>query len=55
VKEAAEYARCGVKVIYRAVDSGQLRAVRLGGRRELRLTREWLNEWLLACSTSTAA
>jgi excisionase family DNA binding protein len=55
VREGAAYARCGVKVIYRAVESGRLRAVKLGGRRELRLTREWIDQWLLASATPTAA
>jgi excisionase family DNA binding protein len=51
VKEAARYARCGTKSIYVGVSSGQLRAARLGGRRELRFIREWLDEWLRATST----
>lgn len=46
VHEAAPYARCGVKVLYRAVRNGRLRAARLGGRRELRLRREWIDLWL---------
>ena len=46
IREAAPYAKCGVKVLYRAISSGQLKAVRLGGRRELRLRREWLDGWL---------
>jgi excisionase family DNA binding protein len=45
-REGAPYARCGVKRLYEAVRNGQLRAVRLGGRRELRFRREWLDEWL---------
>jgi excisionase family DNA binding protein len=51
VKEAARYARCGTKSIYLAVASGQLRAARLGGRRELRFLRDWLDDWLRATST----
>jgi excisionase family DNA binding protein len=51
VKEAARYAKCGTKSIYLAVASGQLRAARLGGRRELRFVRDWLDEWLRATST----
>ena len=50
-KEAANYAKCGTRSIYLAVSSGQLRAARLGGRRELRFLREWLDEWLRATST----
>ena len=53
VKEAAERARCGVKTIYREVKVGRLRAARVGGRRELRLTREWVDEWLRKMTTPT--
>ena len=51
VKEAARYAKCGTKSIYLGVASGKLQAARLGGRRELRFVREWLDEWLRATST----
>lgn len=47
IREAAARARCGPKTIYRAVRSGQLRAVRLGGRRELRFLESWIDDWLL--------
>jgi excisionase family DNA binding protein len=45
--EAAERARCGVKTIYREVQAKRLRAARIGGRRELRFLREWVDAWLL--------
>ena len=51
VKEAAERARCGVKVIYREVRVGRLAAARVGGRRELRLLAEWVDEWLRRMAT----
>ena len=51
VKDAAQHARCGVRSIYLAVQHGTLRAARLGGRRELRFLREWIDAWLLASST----
>jgi excisionase family DNA binding protein len=51
VEEAAGRARCGVKLIYREVRACRLRAVRLGGRRELRLLAEWVDDWLLRHST----
>jgi excisionase family DNA binding protein len=47
VGEAATRARCGVKLIYREVRAGRLQAVRVGGRRELRLRAEWIDTWLL--------
>ncbi len=51
VDEAADRARCGVKLIYREVKAGRLRAAKVGGRRELRLLPEWVDEWLLASTT----
>jgi excisionase family DNA binding protein len=47
VQEAADRARCGPKTIYRAVRSGQLRAARIGGRRELRFLESWIDYWVL--------
>ena len=47
VHEAARRARCGVKLIYREFRAGRLKAVRVGGRRELRLRSEWIDAWLL--------
>ena len=47
VGAAAKRARCGVKLIYREVSSGRLQAVRVGGRRELRLRADWVDAWLL--------
>jgi excisionase family DNA binding protein len=49
--EAAERARCGIKVIYREVRAKRLRAARIGGRRELRLLQEWVDQWLLESSS----
>ena len=48
--EAAERARCGLKVIYSASRSGRLRTARIGGRRELRFLASWVDDWLLATS-----
>ena len=45
--EAADRARCGPKTIYRAVRSRQLRAARIGGRRELRFLAGWIDQRLL--------
>ena len=54
VVEAADRARCGPKLIYREVRAKRLRAARVGGRRELRLLPEWVDQWLLAASTVVA-
>ncbi len=47
VKEAAARARCGTKLIYREVTAERLQAARVGGRRELRLRADWIDDWLL--------
>lgn len=46
VRQAAQRAQCGVRVVYRAANSGALRAARIGGRRDLRIRPEWIDEWL---------
>ena len=51
VKEAAERARCGPKLIYREVKANRLKAARVGGRRELRFLASWIDEWLIAYCT----
>ncbi len=51
VREAADRARCGTKLIYREVKANRLRAARVGGRRELRFLAEWIDEWLLSYCT----
>ena len=51
VGEAAKRTRCGVKLIYREVRAGRLRAVRIGGRHELRLRSEWVDAWLVGRTT----
>ncbi len=52
VGEAAQRARCGPKLIYREVNAGRLQVVRLGGRREIRVKPEWVDNWLLATITA---
>jgi len=47
VQEAAELARVSPWSLYRAAELGELRHVRIGGRRAIRLTRAGLDEWLL--------
>ena len=48
IKEAASRARCGVGTLLREVRAGRLRAVKVGGRRTLRLRAEWIDAWLEA-------
>jgi excisionase family DNA binding protein len=46
VGEAAARARCGRRVIYQAVRRGELRAARIGARRDLRIHIQWIDQWL---------
>ena len=50
VQQSAEYLRIGVKGVYRAIRAGQLRAARLGGRQEIRVRKEWLDEYVEGCT-----
>jgi excisionase family DNA binding protein len=46
VPEAAQRAKCGVKLIYTAIQRGRLRAVRLGARRDIRVHQDWVDAWM---------
>ena len=46
VAEAAKYADLSIDTIYTACERGELRHVRVGGRRSIRLRPEWLDIWL---------
>lgn len=54
VREAAARARVGSKLVYREVRAGRLKAARVGGRRELRLLAEWVDDWLHASALPVA-
>jgi excisionase family DNA binding protein len=47
VAEAATHANVSKDTIYTACERGEIRHVRLGGRRAIRLTPEWVDEWLV--------
>lgn len=51
VKQAAARAQCGPKLIYAAIQRGQLRASRLGTRNDLRILESWLDAWMISLST----
>jgi excisionase family DNA binding protein len=51
VRESAGRGRCSPKTIYAEVKAGRLRAARIGGRRNLRLLPEWVDEWLERSAT----
>jgi excisionase family DNA binding protein len=46
VGDAAEYAGVCRDTIYTAVERGELRHVRIGGRRSIRVKPAWIDEWL---------
>jgi excisionase family DNA binding protein len=46
VAEAAGYLRVNPDFIYDACATGELQHVRLGGRRSIRVRREWLDAWM---------
>lgn len=46
--DAKIYAKRGRRLIAKAVKEGELRAARIGGRRELLFRREWIDEWIEA-------
>ena len=50
VNEVAKVAKCGRRLIYREVKAGRLRAARLGLRRDIRVHRDWIREWLERCA-----
>jgi len=53
VKEAAKRAKCSDKLIYLAIRRGQLRASRLGVRKDIRILESWLYAWIVSLSTPT--
>lgn len=47
VEEARHDVKVGAKLLYRAIQRGDLRAARLGGRSgAIRIHRDWIREWL---------
>lgn len=51
IDEARAVAKCGARLLYREIRAGRLRAARVGGRRDIRIHRDWISEWLLASAT----
>jgi len=44
--EVADQVKVGIKVIYRAARSGQLRSVVVDGRGDYRFKQEWVDAWM---------
>jgi excisionase family DNA binding protein len=55
VAEGAEYGGVSRDTIYTACERGELRHVRIGGRRSIRLRVEWIDEWLEAHTRRVSA
>jgi excisionase family DNA binding protein len=51
VAESAAIAKCGKKLVYREIKAGRLRAARIGNRRDLRIHRTWIDDWLERSAT----
>lgn len=45
VKDAAEYAGVCVDTVYTACERRELHHIRIGGRRAIRMKREWIDAW----------
>jgi excisionase family DNA binding protein len=54
VPQAAAYAGVSRDTIYTACARAELRHVRIGGRRAIRLKPEWVDEWLERYARGTA-
>ena len=46
VADAAEHAGVCRDTIYTAVERGELRHVRIGGRRSIRVSAAWVDAWM---------
>lgn len=46
VQDAADYAAVSSDTIYTACERGELRHVKVGGRKAIRMRAEWIDEWL---------
>lgn len=55
VEQGAARALVSRAVIYSACRTGQLRHARVGGRRDIRLRAEWIDQWLEASAPQEIA
>jgi excisionase family DNA binding protein len=50
VLEVAGVMKCGKRLVYREIAAGRLRAAHIGGRRDIRVHRDWVDEYLRSCA-----
>jgi excisionase family DNA binding protein len=50
VAQVCDVAQCGPKLVYREIAAGRLRAAKIGNRRDLRIHRDWIDNWLESCA-----
>lgn len=50
VDEVRQVMKCAAKLVYREVKAGRLRAAHIGGRRDIRIHRDWIDEYLTGCA-----
>ena len=46
LRRGAEHAQVSIWTMYSAVAANQLQHVRVGGRKQIRTTRRWVDQWL---------
>jgi excisionase family DNA binding protein len=51
VKQEADRIQASPETLYRAIRAGKLRAAKINGRRNHRLTEDWTDQWLEASAT----
>lgn len=49
--EVAQQVKVNVKVIYRAIKRGKLRAAKIDGRGDYRFKPQWVEDWVESCAT----
>jgi len=50
IDDARAIAKVSAKLLYREIRLGRLKAARLGGRRLVRIHRDWLQQWMVAAA-----
>lgn len=54
VPEVAKHLRCGTRPVYRAIKAGELKAVAVNERGDLRIADAWMHDWIERLSARPA-